>query len=64
LITLRADVACREELRTEQESLLAVMRAESSGRRTLASLRALTLYQEDETLGNITVPTDRVVSEW
>jgi hypothetical protein len=40
------------------------MRAESSGRRILASLRALTIYQEDETLDNMTVPTDRIVLEW
>jgi hypothetical protein len=63
-MSLRADVLSREDLCAEQESLLAVMRAESSGRRILASLRAHTIYQEDGTLRNMTVPTDQIVTEW
>lgn len=54
----------QEAILAEQASLLAVMGAETRRRRGLASMRVLALYQEDETLLDEEVPTDRIVKEW
>lgn len=54
----------QEALLAEQATALAVMGAESRRRHGLASMRALTLYQEDGTLLDEEVPTDRIVTEW
>ncbi|OOQ87767.1 hypothetical protein PEBR_16439 [Penicillium brasilianum] len=64
LVTLRADVMSQEAILAEQASLLAVMGAETRRRRGLASMRVLALYQEDGTLLDEEVPTDRIVKEW